>query len=80
LKYVCKECGKLMEEAEVFAKDGEGYYCSLDCYHETWEEPYDEEETQEETIEEKKPVSYVPTLDYNGQPKKRSLFGFGKEI
>ena len=74
MKYVCQECGKLMEDAEVFAKDGEGYYCSLDCYHETWEEP-DEEEQKEEPTEDQKQSGYTPTLDYNGQPKKKGLLG-----
>lgn len=74
MKYVCQGCGKLMEEAEVFAKDGDGYYCSLDCYHESWTEP-DDKEIQEETTEDQKESGYTPTLDYNGQPKKVKWFG-----
>jgi hypothetical protein len=44
MKYICSQCGKLMEPADVFAFDGESYYCSIECYHEEWEEP--EEETE----------------------------------
>jgi hypothetical protein len=52
MKYVCSQCGKLMELADVFAFDGESYYCSLDCYHEKWDVSDDEEESEDENLSE----------------------------
>lgn len=47
MKYICQSCDKLVDEP--FARDGDGYYCSLDCYHENYSE--DEIEEDVETLE-----------------------------
>jgi len=38
MKYICQECGKLIDETEIFAKDGDGYFCSKDCYNASYNE------------------------------------------
>lgn len=54
MKYICQVCNKLVDEA--FAVDGDGYYCSPDCYHENYtdDEP---EETKEPMYE---PITHEP--------------------
>jgi hypothetical protein len=46
MKYICQICNKLVDEP--FAVDNDGYFCSLDCYHENYSE---DEEEEVETLE-----------------------------
>ena len=79
MKYVCQECYDLI--AEPFAVDGDGYYCTEECYYKTYERPDEEQdEKQQEIVSKEKTDSYTPTLDYNGRPKKKSFLERLKEV
>jgi hypothetical protein len=65
MQYICQECGNLVDEP--FARDGDGYYCSMECYEEEY--PAEEEAPAEEKIPRYEDIKEEPIVQKHKETK-----------